>query len=148
MAGLAGGGATLFLALFVLCFSAGQSEAAPLFVNEYNGVRDDRYLNGGDDLEDDDGEQASDVFLGRIVGNGGDWFELVVTAEVLDVRGWQILIDDDGGSTLATLTFSQDPLLATLEAGTIVTIAEDLLEDASYDPDAGDWGIQLTAGML
>ena len=144
--GLVGGGATLLLTLFVLCFSAGQSEAAPLFVNEYNGVRDDRYLNGGDDLEDDDGEQASDVFLGRIVGNGGDWFELVVTAEVLDVRGWQILIDDDGGSTLATLTFSQDPLLATLEAGTIVTIAEDLLEDASYDPDAGDWGIQLTAG--
>ena len=35
---------------------------------------------------------------------------------MLDVRGWQILIDDDGGSTLATLTFSQDPLLATLEA--------------------------------
>jgi len=62
--GLVGGGATLFLALFVLCFSAGQSEAAPLFVNEYNGVRDDRYLNGGDDLEDDDGEQASDVFFG------------------------------------------------------------------------------------
>jgi hypothetical protein len=62
--GLVDGGATLLLTLFVLCFSAGQSAAGPLFVNEYNGVRDDRYLNGGDDLEDDDGEQASDVFFG------------------------------------------------------------------------------------
>jgi hypothetical protein len=105
----------LLFSLLFLCFGARHSEAAPLFVNEYNGVRGDRYLNGGDAAADDDGEQAADPYLGRIVGNGGNWFELVVTAETLDVRGWQIGIDDDDGTTLATLTFSQNPLLAALQ---------------------------------
>lgn len=137
----------LLFSLLFLCFDARHSEAAPLFVNEYNGVRGDRYLNGGDAAADDDGEQAADPYLGRIVGNGGNWFELVVTAETLDVRGWQIGIDDDDGTTMATLTLSQNPLLAALQAGTIITIAEDVPEDASYDPPGGDWAIQLQAGI-
>jgi hypothetical protein len=135
--------------MLFLCLGARNSEAAPLAVNEYNGVRGDRYLNGGDAAADDDGEQAADASLGRIVGNGGNWFELVVTALTLDIRGWTISIDDDGGATLATLTFSQNPLLATLKAGTIITIAEDVPEDVSYDPVdpvSGDWVIQLRAG--
>ena len=81
-----------------------------------------------------------------IVGNGGDWFELVVTAQTLDIRGWQIAIDDNHGTTVATLTFSQNALLSSLKAGTIITIAEDQAEDASYDPLGGDWWLALRAG--
>lgn len=122
------------------------TEAAPLILNEYNGVASTRFLNGGTAALDEEGGQAADPYFGRIVGNGGDWFELVVTAETLDVRGWQIAIDDNHGTTVATLTFSQDALLSALKAGTIITIAEDQPEDASYDPLADDWWIQLRAG--
>ena len=143
---IAGGVAGLLFAMLFLGLGAGVSEAAPLLINEYNGVRSDRYLNGGDAAADDDDEQAADTYFGRVVGNGGNWFELVVIAQPLDLRGWTILIDDDGGATVATLTFSQNPLLADLQAGTIITIAEDVPEDASYDPSGGDWHIHFQAG--
>jgi hypothetical protein len=126
---------------------ARSADAAPLFLNEYNGVASNRFLNGGTAALDEQGGQAADTHLGRILGNGGDWFELVVTAQTLDIRGWQIAIDDNHGATIATLTFSQDPLLAALKAGTIITIAEDQPEDASYDPLGGDWWIALRAGV-
>jgi MYXO-CTERM domain-containing protein len=46
----------------------------------------------------------------------------------------------------ATLRFTDDPLLARVRAGTIITLAEELPEDAAYDPDAGDWRFHLRAG--
>jgi len=122
------------------------TEAAPLILNEYNGVASTRFLNGGTAALDEEGGQAADTHFGRIVGNGGDWFELVVIAETLDVRGWQIAIDDNLGTTVATLTFSQHAALSALKAGTIITIAEDQPEDASYDPQSGDWWLELQAG--
>ena len=116
-----------------------------MILNEYNAVGDDQFLNGGDEIADDDGGQKSDTFFGRVAGNGGNWFELVVIAESLDIRGWQVLIDDDNGANQVTLTFTEDDIWSNLGAGTIITVAEGVPDDVSYDPDTGDWWIQVQA---
>ncbi len=122
------------------------SLAAPLILNEYNAVSAGNFLNGGDAGMDADGGSASDATLGRVQGNGGDWFEVVILEDGLDLRGYQFEIYDDGAAVPdATLVVSQEALFASLRAGTILTIAEDQATDASYDPDAGDWWIQLQA---
>ena len=123
---------------------ASVARAAPLILNEYNAVSAGSFLNGGDALADSDGGMAADSRLGRIQGNGGDWFELVILEEGLDLRGYQLEVFDDGATVAdATLVISKDPLFASLRAGTLLTIAEDQPTDASYDPDTGDWWIQL-----
>ena len=83
-----------------------------------------------------------------MLGNGGDWFELVVTVDHLDIRGWQLWISDDTGSpdqTLVTLLFSNDTLWSDLRSGTLITVSEQLADDDSFDPDAGDWWINVQA---
>ena len=110
--------------------------ASRVVVNEYNGVATDRMLGG----------TGTDAFFGRVPGNGGDWFELVTIEDHLDLRGWQVRIDDAIGPTSTTLTFTSDPLLSDLRSGTIVTVAEDLAGNPSYDAEAGDWWIHLRSG--
>ncbi|MFQ5665032.1 MAG: CotH kinase family protein [Candidatus Binatia bacterium] len=129
----------------LLVAAPGSVAAAPLILNEYNAVRPDRFLNGGDAIADDNGGQQSDAFFGRVLGNGGDWFELVVIADHLDIRGWEVRINDDGGAAQATVAFSQDPLWSDLRAGTIITVAEEVPDDVSYDPASGDWWINVQA---
>ena len=92
------------------------------------------YLGGG----------GSDTFWGRIAGNGGDWFELVVTKDHQDLRGWELDIVTAGGSP-QTLTLSSDPIWSDLRAGTIITVSEELPDDVSYDPVGGDWWINVQA---
>jgi len=107
-----------------------------LLVNEYNAVAADRMLAGS----------ASDPFWGRVFGNGGDWFELAVVQDHLDLRGWQVAVQDGLVPATATLLFGQDEVLADLRSGTIVTVAENLASDVSLDPAAGDWWINLRSG--
>jgi hypothetical protein len=109
-----------------------------MFLNEWNAVRDTNILSGGD------------TFFGSIPGNGGDWFELVTVADHLDVRGWTLELSDKAnpeGTQQGTdiLQFTDDPLLADLRGGTIITVSESLADDASYDPVGGDWWINLQA---
>ena len=124
---------------------------AELILNEYNAVRITSYLNGGTLAMDENGGMAADPFFGRVLGNGGDWIELVVIAEGLDIRNWQLEIYEDNLLN-AVLTFSNDALWTGLEAGTIITIAEDVPNDISYAPvenpldqDDGDWWIHVQA---
>ncbi len=107
----------------------------PLVLNEWNAV-------DADELLDDDG--ADDAF-GRIEGNGGDWIELLVIEDHLDLRGWRLELTDRRGDA-GTLLFTDDPLLADLRSGTLLTVAEDLPEDPAYDPGGGDWRFHLRAG--
>jgi hypothetical protein len=118
--------------------------AGGLILNEYNAVADFNWLNGGSELSDVDGGLAGDVTLGRILGNGGDWFELVVTENGLDLRGWKFVLSE-GGTALSTLTLSQDAVWTTLLAGTIITVSEQHADDVSYDPGSGDWHINVHA---
>ncbi|MFP6608733.1 MAG: hypothetical protein VCB80_00925, partial [Deltaproteobacteria bacterium] len=57
--------------------------AAPIIINEYNAVAPDGFLKGGNAAADEDGGQRADSTLGRVAGNGGDWFELVTIAHPL-----------------------------------------------------------------
>ncbi len=133
------------LPLVVLClFAVPGAHAAQLILNEFNAVSSSNYLNGGTLGADLDGGQASDPAFGRVLGNGGDWFELVVVADHLDARGWKLAICDNGVCD-EELVFSQNALWSDLRAGTIITVAEDVATDVSYDPAGGDWTINVQA---
>ena len=108
--------------------------ASPLVLNEWNAVAADGWLK-------DDGE---DTTLGRLQGNGGDWIELLVVEDGLDLRGWTLQMNDRTGAA-GTLTFTDEVLLSSLSAGTLITIAGALPEDPDYDPDGGDWRFHLQA---
>ncbi len=135
-----------FLPLAWLTLCAATVQGAPLILNEYNAVSSANFLNGGDALmdEDDDETPPFDSYFGRIVGNGGDWFELVVVADALDVRGWTLQVWEDGVLD-DELVFADHPLWSALRAGTVITVAEDVPDDVSYDPDNDDWWIQVQA---
>lgn len=111
---------------------------ARLILNEYNAVKDDGLLKNG----------AADSYWGRVLANGGDWFELVVVEDRLDVRGWKLILSDNtgaAGQTVQTLTLTNHALWSNLRAGTIITVSENLPDDVSYDPGYGDWWINVQA---
>jgi len=117
--------------LVLFCISV---QGADVILNEYNAVDKDLYLR-------DDG---TDSRLERIQGNGGDWFELVIVGETVDMRGWQLEVWDDGAID-ETLTLSNNAFWATMRGGTILTISEDHADDISFTPSltGGDWWINI-----
>ncbi|RIK67092.1 MAG: hypothetical protein DCC65_07680 [Planctomycetota bacterium] len=109
-----------------------------IILNEYNGVSSSRILK----------DNGSDTYWGQVVGNGGDWFEIVVIEDHLDVRGWDLVVSDKTGLStqeIDILTFTSEPIWSDLRSGTIITVSEDLADDVSYDPAAGDWWINVWA---
>ena len=132
------------LALVCAAFDAG---AAPVIVNEFSAVAATQYLNGGSAAADVDGNPTADTYFGRVLGNGGDWLELVVIQDHTDLRGSALSIAEGTGTgrTTTLLTFTQSSLWSDLRAGTIVTVAEDVPDDPTYAPLAGDWWINVQA---
>lgn len=138
--------ATLAAIAVVSCLPP-RAAAAPLLVNEFNAVSSSNYLNGGTATVDGDGNSVnppSDTYFGRIQGNGGDWIELVVVADHLDIRGWMLDICD-GGVCGNLLVFTNDIVWSDLRAGTIITVAEDEPTDLSFDSGMGDWWMNVQA---
>ncbi|HOL89621.1 MAG TPA: hypothetical protein PK054_11705 [Anaerohalosphaeraceae bacterium] len=133
--------AVYFFLFMVATFCA---VSAPVILNEYNAVASDSYLGGGNAAADAGGGYACDTFWGRVPGNGGDWFELVVIQDHLDLRGWKLDIYENGVLD-ETLDLTNHPLWSDLRAGTIITVGEDLPTDAGYNPAAGDWWIHVQA---
>ncbi len=113
-------------------------EAAPVVLNEWNAV-------GAADSLDERGFAGSgaDAAFGAVRGNGGAWFELVIT-EAVDLRGWRFELADLRGDA-GSIQLTDAAALADMQPGTILTIAADLAEDASIDPAGGDWRLELTA---
>lgn len=134
---------TLAVAVVLLLLS-GSLWAADVILNEYNAVDGSSFLGGGDSSADETGGRASDSYFGRVPGNGGDWFELAVLKDHLDMRGWQ-LDTFISGKLDKTLTLTAQPIWSDLRAGTIITVAQDVPSDVSYDPAAGDWWINVQA---
>lgn len=135
---------TPLLAILLSILVTNSTSAAGLILNEYSAVSSENFLNGGDSLADDDGELSGDATFGRIPGNGGDWFELVVTLDEIDFRGWSLELWVEGELD-TTLTLSQNSIWTEMRAGTIIAISEDQPEDASYEPSSGDWSVVLRA---
>ncbi len=130
--------------VLALSLLSGTLWAADVILNEYNAVGGTDFLGGGDSSADESGGRASDSYFGRIAGNGGDWFEMVVIKDHLDMRGW-LLDTFNNGKLDKTLTLTSDPIWQDLRAGTIITVVEDMPSDVSYDPAAGDWWINVQA---
>jgi hypothetical protein len=118
--------------------SANQGDRVAVILNEYNAVGRVKYLKNG----------GSDVVFGQVMGNGGNWFELVVAQDHVDLRGWT-LVWTEAPSDTGTLALTQASLWSDLRAGTILTFTESCEAeggrdtDTSYDPGAGDWWIQV-----
>lgn len=138
---------TAFAAQFALAPTA-QAQTDPnlpsVIVNEWNAVSNDSILLEGDSR------------LGVIAGNGGDWFELVVVQDHVDMRNWSVSIEvsTSQGPNRETLRFTDHPLWSDIRAGTIITVTEETItasngvnygEDVSYNPAAGDWWINVVA---
>jgi hypothetical protein len=134
----------LFLVVSFIGIWVGASFAAPVILNEYNAVAGGNYLNGGNAAVDDDGGRASDIYFGRVQGNGGDWFELAVIADHLDMRRWKLDIYDNGHLNV-TLDLTDHTIWSDLRSGTIITVSEDVPSNISYNPADGDWWINVQA---
>jgi hypothetical protein len=134
---------TLLLVAVLLCVGQGV-RAADIILNEYNAVGAKDFLNGGDSAADSEEGRAFDSYFGRIQGNGGDWFELVVIKDHLDMRKWKFDVYENGKLD-ETLDLTNHDIWSDLRSGTIITVAEDVPSDISYNPAAGDWWINVQA---
>jgi hypothetical protein len=117
---------------------------ADVILNEYNAVNATGFLNGGNAAVDAEGGRASDIYFGRIRSNGGNWFELAVITDHLNMRNWHLDIYE-GGTLDETLDLTNHAIWSDLRSGTIITVSEDLPSDISYNPAAGDWWINVQA---
>jgi hypothetical protein len=133
-----------FLVICLILSFSGVLYGADVILNEYNAVASNKFLNGGNSSADDDGGRASDSYFGRVEGNGGDWFELVVITDHLDMRNWRLDIYDNGALD-KTLDLTNHTIWSDLRSGTIITVCEDLPSDISYNPAGGDWWINVQA---
>lgn len=93
--------------------------SSPIILNEFNGIAAGEFLGGSGEA---DPGAAADPFFGRIEGNGGAWVEFVVT-ETTDLRGWTLRINSD--DSMRELKFSDHISLASIPAGTILTLTEE-----------------------
>ncbi|NEW60658.1 hypothetical protein GSY74_05120, partial [Sulfurovum sp. bin170] len=128
-----------FKALFLIFFSYQFIYADAILLNEYNAVKPDAQPRN----------DGYDTYFGDIDGNGGDWIELVVVEDHLDLRGATLKIKS-GSTSFLTATFPYLTEFAYLRKGTIVTVSE-LPTDTSYSPmdeNNPDWTINLNASEL
>jgi len=138
--------AKVFSIFCFLLFLISTTSGSPVILNEYNAVGPGKYL----------GPAGSDEYWGRVAGNGGDWFELVVIEDHLNMRQWKFRMTYYDPSSkkyvTETLNLSNNSIWSDLRSGTIITISEKLPDDVSYnpiydpgDPTAGDWWINVRA---
>lgn len=126
-----------------------------LVMNEVNTVSGGSFLDKG----------RSDSTLGRVEGNGQNWFEFLVVQgdtrqgggfkNTLDLRGWTIEWSYDkqltpGETQVAhgsgVITFTDDPLWAAVPRGTMLTVSE--WQDAWYLTDTSAGYDPFNAGGL
>ena len=107
----------------------------PLILNEYNAVGSTSFLGGGTQAQDGNVPpgQASDAFFGRVMGNGGNWFELVVATDHLDMRNWNL--DWTETSSSGTIKLSDNAFWRDMRIGTIVTFIEKTTVQGGLDTD-------------
>ncbi|MEZ6119685.1 MAG: hypothetical protein R3C28_24390 [Pirellulaceae bacterium] len=126
------------------------ANAAEVILNEYNAV------GGSDQLDEGLGK---DTYFGLIDGNGGNWFELLVIEDQVDMRGWSLewtedeAIDGSDETAAGVITLSSHDVWSNLRSGTIVTFIEtadadgaggfNTSTDISYDPLNDDWWINV-----
>ena len=159
-------GRYLCAALIALLLVPAICHADPnMIFNEWNAVASDRYLAGGSYKVDPTKQDPYWATIpgmpdGRLEGNGGNWIELAVVKDGLNIQGWQLRwaeTDDDAGQAddadgtdlwygdgdieQGIITFSATaPIWANLRKGTIITISEKhhLYVDTDWDGGLDD----------
>lgn len=121
--------------------------SAPILLNEYNAVSASNFLGGGT-VND---PSPADPYFGRVAGNGGEWFELVVVGDgtdgsTLDLRGWKIDVLGDLGTR--TVVLSQDAYWSNVVAGTILTFTTSTAANGGADTEIHKTSTLHTAGLL
>jgi hypothetical protein len=125
------------------------SQCNPIALNEYNAVGAMQWLGGGNQAADASGAVSTDTFFGRVMSNGGNWFELVIVADHVDMRGWKLDWTENGAS--GRIQLSTNAFWSDMRAGMIVTIiqrttAEGGLDtDLSYSPGTGDRWVNVNS---
>jgi hypothetical protein len=122
-------------------------ESSTVLLNEYNAVSASNYPGGGT-LES---PTTSDTFFGRILGNGGEWFELVVVGDgtagsTVDMRGWKVEVLGDLGSR--TMVLSQDPYWANVAAGTLLSFITNNAANGGADTEIHKTSVLHDQGFL
>ena len=104
-----------------------------VILNEYNAVLPTNFLGGEDPA-------ARDTFFGRVAGNGGTWFELVVVGDggfsVVDLRGWTIEVSNRAPHPFVArqrLKLSHDFDWNYVPAGTILTFIDRTTDRGGFD---------------
>jgi hypothetical protein len=105
----------------------------PLVLNEYNAVSSTGWLNGGTATVDSNGGSAADTFFGRVLGNGGNWMELVVQQDGADIRGWTIEWQEVEDGTFGAIRLADNAALSGLQAGTLITLIQRGSADGGLD---------------
>lgn len=112
-----------------------------LILNEFNAVSDTNFL-------EQQPPGNADPFFGPVLGNGGNWVELVVARDHINIQGWTLQWDN-ADPDQGTVTFTSDAIWRDLRAGTIITIRETdgnfgpLPSNISYNPAGGDFTIHV-----
>jgi len=117
----------------------------PLVLNEYNAVKTAEFLGGGTQAGDANTPPgvASDAFFGRVAGNGGDWMELLVATDHLDMRNWSLDWAETGAT--GSIKLSNAAFWSDLRIGTIITFIQKttalggLNTDLSYNGTTDNW---------
>ena len=110
-----------FTTLFLVMSSP--SQGAAVILNESNAVGSSRWL----DEDGLDGSDKVDSQFGRILGNGGNWFELAVVGDgtagnSVDMRGWKLSWTEE--ADVGEVVLSDDAFWGSVPAGTLLTFAE------------------------
>jgi len=113
--------------------------ANSIILNEYNAVAPNNYLKN----------DGYDTYFGRVEGNGGDWIELVVVEDFVDLRGAILNIERSKGVFLFSGKFPNLTQLAYLRRGTIITISNEPT-NLSYNPlgSTPDWTLNINVNDL
>jgi len=130
--------ASICCVLLCVALTACSALGARVILNEYNSVKAEKYLK----------ENGEDTYLGRVMGNGGSWFELVVVEDV-DMRNWRLSwINNDDADFEGNILLSDDAFWAHVRAGTIITFIQDGTEQGGKDTDKeldylDDWWVNI-----
>jgi hypothetical protein len=145
-----------------------------LILNEYNAVSSGNYLD--EDTYSEALDKGDPFFAGlglengRIQGNGGNWFELVVIEDHLDIRNWELRWAEQGATEglgriwtdpptieQGIITLSDAGVWSDLRSGTILTFSEletigvDTTVNAGNknftDPDDADGTFEVTVNL-
>ncbi len=105
-----------------------------ILLNEYNGVNDNSKLK----------DEGFDTKFGTIIGNGGEWVEIVILQDRTDLRSAKIIIVNQ--NQIFKATFPNILSLSELRSGTILTLSSKEATDLTYDPfnhSNPDWNINM-----